>query len=120
MTGGIGELSNFIVGSVFVFTAGKIYHRNKNFNNAIKGLVIGVLVMTIFATMSNYFVVFPLYSKLMPLDKIIEMGSALNKYVVDYKSLIFFAVIPFNLLKGSITSIVTLLVYKRISPLLQG
>ena len=120
MTGGIGELSNFIVGSVFVFTAGKIYHRNKNFNNAIKGLVIGVLVMTIFATLSNYFVVFPLYSKLMPLDKIIEMGSALNKYVVDYKSLIFFAVIPFNLLKGTITSIVTLLVYKRISPLLQG
>lgn len=119
MTGGVGELSNFIVGSVFVFTAGTIYHKNKTYKSAVIGLALGVIVMTLFSTASNYFVVFPLYSKLMPLDKIIELGSSLNKYVVDYKSLIFFAVVPFNILKGTITSLVTLLIYKKVSPILK-
>lgn len=119
MTGGVGELSNFIVGSVFIFVSGTIYHKDKTFKNAVKGLILGVIVMTMVASVSNYFIVFPLYSKIMPLDAIIELGSSLNKYVVDYKSLILFAVVPFNLLKGTITSIVTILVYKRIAPVLK-
>lgn len=119
MTGGIGELSNFLVGSVFIFVAGSIYHRDKSFKNAVIGLAVGVITMTIVASFSNYFIVFPLYSKIMPLDKIIEMGSSINRFVVDYKTLILFAVVPFNILKGTITSAVTILVYKRIAPILQ-
>lgn len=119
MTGGVGEFSNFLVGSAFVYIAGMVYQREKSYRSALKGLVLGVLVMTLFATFSNYYLVFPIYSKLIPLDKIIEMGSMVNKYVVDYKSLILYAVVPFNLLKGLITSIVTLLIYKKISILLK-
>lgn len=74
--------------------------------------------MTAFATLSNYFVVFPLYSKLMPLDKIIEAASLVNRFVVDYKTLILYAVVPFNLLKGTVVSLVTLLIYKKVSPIL--
>ncbi|MDR7869430.1 MAG: ECF transporter S component [Tissierellaceae bacterium] len=119
MTGGVGELSNFLVGSVFVYTAGAVYHRNKTFKNAIIGLFFGIIVMTIFASVSNYFVVFPLYAKLMPMDQIIEMSAAVNKLVVDYKSMILYAVVPFNLLKGTIVSSITLLVYKKLSPILK-
>ena len=119
MTGGVGELSNFLVGSAFVFTAGTIYKHKKSFKGAVIGIISGVLVMTTFAAFSNYFVVFPLYSKLMPLDQIVEMVSKLNRFVVDYKSLILFAVVPFNILKGTITSLVTMIVYKRVSPFLQ-
>lgn len=119
MTGGVGEFSNFLVGSTFVYVAGSIYKREKSYSSALKGLVLGVLLMTLFASFSNYYLVFPIYSKLIPLDKIIEMGSMVNKYVVDYKSLILYAVVPFNLLKGLITSVVTLLVYKKISILLK-
>ena len=118
-TVGVGELSNFIVGSVLVYSAGFIYYRKKTFKNAIIGLITGVILMTIVATLSNYFVVFPIYSKVgIPLDKIIELGSKVNKYVVDYKSLILYAVVPFNLLKGTAVSIVTLLIYKKVSPIL--
>lgn len=118
MTGGVGELSNFLVGSTLVYTAGSIYSRKRTFKNAILGMLFGVLAMTTFASLSNYFVVFPLYSKLMPLDKIIEAAGLLNKYVVDYKSLILYAVVPFNLLKGTVVSAVTLLIYKKVSPIL--
>jgi riboflavin transporter FmnP len=75
--------------------------------------------MTTLASLSNYFIVFPLYSKLMPLDKIIEMTAAINKWVVDYKTMILYAVVPFNLLKGTIVSLVTILIYKKVSPILK-
>ncbi|MBC8590052.1 ECF transporter S component [Wansuia hejianensis] len=118
MTGGVGELSNFLVGSTLVYISGLVYYKNKSFKRAVLGLGIGVLVMTFFASLSNYFVVFPLYSKLMPLDQIIEAASLVNRFVVDYKTLILYAVVPFNLLKGTVVSIITLLVYKRVSPIL--
>lgn len=118
MTGGVGEFSNFLVGSALTYTAGYIYYRKKTFKNAVLGLVLGVIVMAAFASLSNYFIVFPLYSKIMPLDKIIQGASLVNKYVVDYKTLILYAVVPFNLLKGSLVSIITLLVYKKLSPIL--
>lgn len=117
-TGGVGEISNFFVGSVLAYTAGAIYYKNKTFKRAVIGLTMGVILMSILASLSNYFVIFPLYSKILPLDQIIAMASKLNKYVVDYKSLIIFAIIPFNLLKGTVVSIVTLLIYKRVSPIL--
>lgn len=118
MTGGVGELSNFLVGSVLVYTAGLVYYRKKTFKSAIIGMVFGVLAMTVFASLSNYFVVFPLYAKLMPLDQIIEAASLVNKYVVDYKSLILYAVVPFNIFKGTVVSVITMLIYKRVSPVL--
>lgn len=120
MTGGVGELSNFLVGSTLVYVSGFIYYRKKTFLSAIVGLAVGVLSMTIFASLSNYFVVFPLYAKIMPLDKIIEMTAAINNRVVDYKSLMIYAVVPFNLLKGTVVSLITILVYKKISPVLKG
>lgn len=120
ITGGIGELSNFLVGSTFVYVAGLIYYRKKDFKNAVVGLIVGVVAMTVFASISNYFVVFPLYAKVFgwPLEKLVGMGSAVNKIVVDYKTLILFAVVPFNLLKGIVVSAVTLLLYKKVSPIL--
>lgn len=117
-TGGVGEISNFLVGSVLAYTAGAIYYKQKTLKRAIVGLAIGVILMSIFASLSNYFVIFPLYSKILPLDQIIAMASKLNKYVVDYKTLILFAIIPFNLLKGTVVSVITLLIYKRVSPVL--
>lgn len=119
-TGGVGEISNFIVGSAFVYTAGLFYYRNKNFKTAILGSIMGVIAMTLVASVSNYFVVFPMYAKVygMPMEALIDMGSVLNKNIVDLKTMIIFAIVPFNILKGSIVAIVTLAIYKRVSPIL--
>lgn len=119
-TGGVGELANFVVGSIFVYTAGYIYHKNKNIKNAIIGMITGTIAMTIAMAVANYYVMIPFYAKLfgMPLDKIVAMGSAVNKYVVDFKSLIIYAVVPFNILKGVIVTSITFLLYKKVSPIL--
>lgn len=117
----VGELSNFLVGCLFVVPASIIYHRDKTFKNAVIGLIVGIFAMTIGASLSNYYFMIPFYAKLfgMPVEKIVAMGSAVNKKVVDFKSLIIYAIIPFNLLKGTIATIVTILLYKRVSPILK-
>ncbi|MTI46775.1 MAG: ECF transporter S component [Firmicutes bacterium] len=119
-TAAVGELANFIVGGLFVYTAGYIYYKNKNVKSAVIGMVVGTVVMTIGMAIANYFVLIPFYVKLygMPLESIIDMAKAVNNYVVDLKSFILYTVVPFNLIKGIIVSLVTLVIYKRISPIL--
>ncbi len=119
-TGGVGELSNFVVGSIFTYTAGYIYYKNKTKKSAAIGLTVGTLVMTVVISIVNYVFMIPFYAKVfgMPLNSIVEMGMKVNRYVTDFKSLIVFAVFPFNLLKGIIVSIITMLIYKRVSPIL--
>ena len=119
-TGGVGELANFVVGAAYVYTAGAIYFRKKNFNHAIVGLFLGTIVMTIIMAVANYYIMFPFYAKLfgMPLDTLIEMGTAINSRIVDMKSMILYTVVPFNLLKGIVISALTILIYKKVSPIL--
>lgn len=120
-TAGVGELANFVVGAIFAFTAGIVYHRKKTFNRAVIGLILGTIAMTIVITLSNYFVMFPLYAKLMGLEMqvFIDMGKAINKNITDLRSLMLLSVVPFNLLKGILETAITLLIYKRVSPILK-
>ncbi len=121
MTGGVGELSNFIVGSIFVGISATIYRRKKTKKNAIKGMVVGLLLMTAVATLSNAFVIFPLYGKAMgvELQAFVDMTAKGNSLVTSYPRLMLLAVVPFNLIKGSIEILVTTLIYKHISPILK-
>jgi len=120
-TAGVGELANFVVGAIFAFTAGIVYHRKKTFNRAVIGLILGTIAMTIVITLANYFVMFPLYAKLMGLEMqvFIDMGKAINKNITDLRSLMLLSVVPFNLLKGILETAITLLIYKRVSPILK-
>ncbi len=114
-TGGVGELSNFIVGSSFVLASSLIYRRNKTIKSALIGLVVGVLTMTALAMASNYFVVFPLYAKLMiPMETILNMGKAVNPNIDSLWSMILLSVMPFNIIKGAINGLVAFIAYKRV------
>lgn len=119
-TGAVGELANFVVGSVFAYTAGFVYFKKKTFSRAVVGLLLGTVAMTIVITLANYFIMFPLYAKLMGQDiqVFIDMGTAINKNITDLKTMMMISVVPFNLVKGIIVTAITLLVYKRVSPIL--
>ncbi len=119
-TAGVGEFANFVVGSAFAYTAGLIYFKKKTFGRAVFGLVAGTIVMTIVISIANYYVMFPFYAKLFgwPIENLVEMGTAINKNIVDMKTMIIYAIVPFNLLKGTIVTAVTILVYKKVSPIL--
>jgi len=117
-SGGIGELANFIVGIAWILPAAIIYRRNKTKRSAIVGMIVGILVMAGVAAIFNYYVLIPFYTRFMPIEAIIGMGAAVNDSIVDLKSLIIYAIIPFNLFKGTIITILTALVYKKLSPIL--
>jgi len=61
----------------------------------------------------------PTYAKVfkLPLDTLIGMGTKLNGNIIDLKTFIIWSVVPFNLLKGILVSLVTLGVYKNVSSL---
>lgn len=120
VTGGVGEIANFFIGCALVVPAGFIYKQNKNTKNAIFGMIVGTLVLTVVGALLNYFLLLPVYAKVFgaPIQAFIDMGKALNPYIVDLKTFVLFCVVPFNLLKGIVVSAITLLIYKRISPIL--
>ena len=113
-TGGVGELSNFIIASVLTGTAGIIYKRDNTFKGAIVGMLIGTVLMTIVATISNYFVIFPLYANFMPMEAIINAGKAVNSNINSLWDMMIYSLVPFNLIKGFLVSIVTMFIYKKL------
>lgn len=121
MTAGIGELANFCIGCAFCIPAGLVYHRRKTKKGAVVGLVSGTLIMTFLGCFINAYVMLPVYAKAfkMPIESLIEMGTKVNAGITDLFTFVMFAVVPFNLLKGILVSIVVLLIYKRISPIIK-
>lgn len=117
-TGGVGELANFVIGSALIFPAAVIYHKNKSRKNAVYGLIVGSIAMGIVGGLANYYVLIPFYSKFMPIDVIVSSAAALNSLVTDLKSLIIYGIVPFNIIKALIVSIVTLSIYKKVSVIL--
>jgi len=119
-TGGIGELANFIIGCSFVIPAGYIYKHKKSFSSAIIGLLAGTLALATVGSLMNYYLLLPLYSKVYgaPIQAFIDMGNLLNPAITDLKTLVLYAVVPFNMFKGIVVSAITILIYKKISPIL--
>lgn len=119
-TAGVGELANFVVGAAFVLIAGLIYRNQKTKKSAFVGLGIGIISMAIVASVFNYFVLLPLYETVLhfPISAVVAMSSKVNGAIIDVKTLITYSIFPFNLLKGIVVSIVTLIMYKKVSPIL--
>ncbi|MBR1496242.1 MAG: ECF transporter S component [Oscillospiraceae bacterium] len=120
-TGGVGELANFIVGSAFVCTAGIIYQHNKTRLGAVIALACSVLAMIVSGALVNYFITVPLYAIVLGLstESIVGMSSAVIPAIHDKLTLILFAFCPFNLLKGIVLTLITMPLYKRVSPMLK-
>lgn len=116
----VGDFANFFVGCSMVLPASIIYHAKPGKKSAIWGMVLGTVVMTVFGSSFNAIYLLPKFSQLfgMPLEVIVEMGTKVNGSITSVSTLVLFAVVPFNILKGAIVSFLTFLLYKRISPLL--
>ena len=116
----VGEFANFVIGALFTATASAIYQHNKTKKSAIIGMAVGTLVMAAAGAVVNALVMLPMYSTLynMPMDVIIGMGSAICPWISDIWTFCMFAVVPFNVVKGVIISVLTALIYKHVSPIL--
>jgi riboflavin transporter FmnP len=114
----VGELANFLVGAAFVIPAGIVYKKNRTKKGAILGLFVSTLSMTVIGYIVNLYITIPFYSRFMPMEEIINISSAANKFIKDLPTLVLFGITPFNLLKGAIISLITAVIYKPISPML--
>ena len=119
-TGGIGELANFIMGSSYVFTAGAIYKANKTKKMALIGGIMGSLVMGVVAAITNYFILLPLFEQFMPIDKIIASFGTFIPFIKTKLDVVIYNAFPFNVLKGLVITLITMLIYKKLRPVLKG
>lgn len=118
----VGEIAAFIFSCVYCLVASIIYQNNRTKKGAYIAIVIGSLSMIIVSAISNYSFIIPFYSKLynMPLEAIISLGSAIFPMIDSLFEFVICCVMPFNIIKTIIVSGSTMLLYKRIAPLLKG
>ena len=121
-TAGVGEVANFLIGCAYVMPAAWIYKTQKTKKNAMIGMAVGSVFLAAAGGLLNAFVLLPAYAAAfgMPMDALVGMGSAVNKAITSLPTFVLFAVVPFNIIKGVVVSLVTMLLYKHISRLLKG
>ncbi|MDD2354667.1 MAG: ECF transporter S component [Lachnospiraceae bacterium] len=117
----VGDLANFLIGCMLVLTASVIYGFKKTKKMSRIALLTGVIVMTVFGTWFNAVYLLPTFSTLygLPLDSIIAMGTAINGSVNNIYSFVIIMVAPMNIIKGTVVSVLTLLVYKKLSRIIK-
>ena len=117
----VGDLANFVIGCSFILPASILYLNKKSKKTAIIACTTGTICMTLFGTAFNAIYLLPKFAQIygMPLDVIIGMGTAINSSIQSVTTLVIFAVAPLNIIKGASVSAVTMLVYKKLSPILK-
>jgi len=98
----IGTAANFVAGFPLVLVAAWVYAKVRTLNGAVVGLVLGTLVTLVATSLGNYFIFLPAW------------GITQGRWPMILSTLV-----PFNAVKGLITSVLTLLLYKRIRGLLR-
>ena len=121
MTGGVGEIANFIVGCALCVPASFIYYKQKSKKNAEKGMLFGSMLMIVAGVLANYYILLPLFAKIndnYSADNIVALGNALIPAIHNMFDFVLLATAPFNAIKAALVCAVTMIVYKRISPIL--
>ncbi|MCI7098186.1 MAG: ECF transporter S component [Lachnospiraceae bacterium] len=112
----VGDVANFVIGCFFLLPAGIIYKVKKTKKGAVTGMAAGTLLMAAAGAVMNAYVLLPFYSQFygMPMEALIAAGTEVNSLITSIPTFVLVAVVPFNLIKGIIVSLITYLVYKRV------
>jgi len=121
-TAGIGELANFLIGCSLVVPSVLIYQKKKSKKAAVIGLASGTIFMVVIGSVLNAYVLLPVFAYFYgaPLESLIEIGTKVNPSITNLSTFVLYAVAPFNLLKGIVVSIITILLYKRLSIIIKS
>lgn len=121
VTAGVGEAANFVTGVVFVVPAVLVYRRHKTKGNAVLGLVVGGATMVILGCFINAFVMLPVYGKAfgMPIDAIVGMATSIWHGIDTLFEFVILCVAPFNIIKVILVSVITIILYKPLRPILK-
>lgn len=118
----VGELGDFLIGLAFVLPSSLIYKYNRTKKGALIGMAVGSVSSVAMAVLSNWAILIPFYSKVFgSLSAIANFCSALYPDINEanfYSYYLPYAVVPFNLLRCIIACVLTFLLYKRVSGIL--
>ena len=117
-SGGIGELANFLLGAVYVCVAGVVYRRHKSRRGALYASGLASASMAAASVPVNYFISYPFYQKLMPLEQILAAYAAIRPGADSLLECLLLFNLPFTLIKGVLVATVCFFIYKPLSPLL--
>ena len=104
----IGDVASFFASTLYTLPIFLLF-REKTQAKRIMGLGLGILAMTLFMSIANYFVITPLYLKAFGLTAGQMLGMGLGRYILV-------GIVPFNLLKGTIVSVVFLVLHAKLLP----
>lgn len=120
-TGGSGELADFLMLSTLVIVGVLLYRAHKSRKMAAVGCVIGSVAMACMGMLTNYFLIIPFYSAVgMPIDAILGACAAVNPAINGMGAYLLIGVLPFNLIKGAILTVITMLAYKKLSTFIKS
>ena len=120
-TGGVGELSNFILSAVFAITAGTIYKHHKTRRGAAVAALIAAFTMAVVGVFSNYFIIYPLFSLIgWKSEMVLGLYQAVNPNIRNLWQALCIFNLPFTFIKGAVTFALSLPIYKKLSPIIKG
>ena len=120
-TGGSGELADFLMLSTLVIVAVLLYRAHKTRKMAAVGCVVGSVAMACMGMLTNYFLIIPFYSAVgMPIDQILALCATINPSINGMGAYLLVGVLPFNLIKGAILTVITMLAYKKLSTFIKS
>lgn len=120
-TGGVGELSNFILSAVFAITAGTIYKHHKTRRGAAVAALIAAFTMAVVGVFSNYFIIYPLFSLIgWKSEMVLGLYQAVNPNIRNLWQALCIFNLPFTFIKGMVTFALSLPIYKKLSPIIKG
>lgn len=116
MTGGVGELSNFVLSACLVLPIGFVAKKSHWYSMVILGCIAGAVLSGLVSVASNYFIVYPVYTAIMPMETIIGMYKAILPSVDSLLECLVIFNMPFTMVKGLIAALLTVPLYKRLKP----
>ncbi|MBO0447077.1 ECF transporter S component [Enterococcus ureilyticus] len=106
----VGDVASFFATTVFTLPMYYFFKRGSNkLSNKVLGVLTGIMALTVFMSVANYFVITPIYLKLFGASASEYLQMSLAKYVT-------IGILPFNLIKGAIVSAVFLVLHAKLLP----
>ncbi len=121
-SGWVGELSNFLLGATFAFVAGVIYKQKKTKKNALIAGIVGALSMALVSVPVNYFLIYPLYYSILnfPEEAVLKLYQMILPNMKSILQSLLVFNMPYTFVKGLLCVIITMFIYKPLSPILKG
>ena len=108
-----GELSGLILNISFILPMSYFYSKNKTKKTAILLMIIFSFTTSLIAIFTNVYMIFPLYG--LSGNAIVGPFKVLFPFVDSVWQVMLISILPFNLMKIAINSIIALVLYKKVS-----